>query len=92
MRGEPARFDRAKADVIMELLRRQLLSRRWIQHSARVLFVIGQARAEERAQLFDAIFELDRGEIAKRVKAGQMSQAALAAHDYVLDVFEGGKA
>jgi malate synthase len=86
-RGEPGRFDRSKAPVIMELLKRQLLSARYIQHSARVLFVIGQAAAKERGALLEAIFDLPREEIVKRVKGGAMAAAALAAHDYVLDVF-----
>jgi malate synthase len=87
--GGAARFDRSKAPVIMELLRRQLLSSRWVQHSARVLFVVAQASPEERSQILDAIFELPREEIVKRVRAGTMGQSALAAHDYALDVFEG---
>jgi malate synthase len=88
--GGAARFDRSKAPVIMELLRRQLLSSRWVQHSARVLFVVAQAASpEERSQILDAIFELPREEIVKRVRAGTMGQSALAAHDYALDVFEG---
>ncbi|HEY6001941.1 MAG TPA: malate synthase [Anaeromyxobacter sp.] len=86
-RGEPARFDRSKAAVIMELLKRQLLSPRYVQHSARVLFVIGAAKPEEHAKLFDAIFDLSRDEIAKRVKSGAFPESALAAHDYVNDVF-----
>jgi malate synthase len=85
-RGEPARFDRSKASVIMELLRRQLLSPRYIQHSARVLFVIGQASAAERGPLLDAIFDLERPEIARRVAAGTLPASAPAAHDYVHDV------
>ncbi len=85
-RGEPARFDRSKADVIMEMLRRQLLSRRWVQHSARVLFVVAQAGPKDRAGILDAIFDLSRDDVVKRVKAGTLSEAALAAHDYVLDV------
>ncbi len=85
-RGDPARFDRSKADVIMELLRRQLLSRRYIQHSARVLFVVAQASAAERAGLLEAIFDLERDEIARRVQAGKLPKSALAAHDYVNDV------
>jgi len=88
-RGEPARFDRSKAPVIMELLRRQLLSTRWIQHSARALFVVGQATPAERAPILEAIFDLPRGEVAARVKAGKMPASALAAHDYCLDVFAG---
>jgi len=86
-RGDPGRFDRAKAPVIMELLKRQLLSPRYIQHSARVLFVVGQANPEERAQILDAIFDLSREEIVKRVQAGTIGKAALAAHDYVYDIF-----
>jgi len=86
-RGDPGRFDRSKAPVIMELLKRQLLSPRYIQHSARVLFVVGQANAHERAEILDAIFDLKRDEIVKRVAAGSLGKAALAAHDYVFDIF-----
>jgi malate synthase len=86
-RGDPGRFDRAKAPVIMELLKRQLLSHRYIQHSARVLFVVGQASAPERARILDAIFDLSREEIVGRVTAGTLSRVALAAHDYVYDIF-----
>jgi malate synthase len=85
-RGDPGRFDRAKAGVIMEILRRQLLSPRYIQHSARVLFVVGQATEAERAEILDAIFDLTRGEIAARVKAGTLGRVAEEAHDYVYDV------
>jgi malate synthase len=87
-RGEAGRFDRSKAPVIMDLLRRQLLSSRYIQHSARVLFVLGQANAAEREPLLSAIFDLDRAELVSRVGAGSLSPAVLAAHDYVHDVFE----
>jgi malate synthase len=86
-RGDPGRFDRAKAPTIMELLKRQLLSPRYIQHSARVLFVVGQANAQERVQIFEAIFDLSREEIVKRVQAGTLNQIALGAHDYVHDIF-----
>jgi malate synthase len=87
-RGDPGRFDRSKAPVIMELLRRQLLSQRYVQHSARVLFVVGQASREERGGILDAIFDLPREEVVRRVEAGALPRSALAAHDYVLDVFE----
>jgi malate synthase len=88
-RGDPGRFDRAKAPVIMELLKRQLLSPRYIQHSARVLFVVGQANAQERAQILGAVFDLSREELVKRIHAGTLNKIALAAHDYVCDVFPG---
>jgi malate synthase len=85
-RGDPGRFDRSKAGVIMELLKKQLLSPRYIQHSARVLFVVGPAAEHEREQLLEAIFDLTREELTKKVHNGSMPQAALAAHDYVFDI------
>ncbi len=86
-RGDPGRFDRAKAPVIMDLLKRQLLSPRYIQHSARVLFEVGQANPKERTQILDAVFDLPRAEVVRRVAAGKMSQHALWAHDYIFDIF-----
>ena len=91
-RGDPGRFDRSKAPVIMEILKRQLLSPHYIQHSARVLFVVAQANAPERAQLLEAIFGLSREEVVQRVQSGSLTSAALAAHDYVSDIFCGGNA
>jgi malate synthase len=88
-RGDPGRFDRAKAPIIMEILKRQLLSPRYIQHSARVLFTVGQANKQERAQILEAIFDLGREEIVKGVQAGTLNNISLAAHDYVYDVFVG---
>jgi malate synthase len=85
--GNPGRFDRAKAPVIMEILKRQLLSPRYIQHSARVLFVLAPANEQERAQLLEAIFTLSREEVVKQVKAGTLKRSALDAHDYVYDIF-----
>jgi malate synthase len=87
--GNPGRFDRAKAPVIMDILKRQLLAPRYIQHSARVLFVLGPANEEEREQLLDAIFSPSREEVVERVQAGTMNQSALDAHDYIYDIFPG---
>ncbi len=87
--GDPGRFDRSKAPVIMELLKRQLLSPKYIQHSARVLFVMAEAGEADRKRVLEAIFDLSREEIAQRVEAGTMSRADLAAHDYVYDIFAG---
>lgn len=90
-RGDPGRFDRSKAGVIMELLKRQLLSPRYIQHSARVLFVLGQANPKHRSQILDAIFDLSREEIIRRVQTGKLDSPALAAYDYVYDIFPKAK-
>ena len=88
-RGDPGRFDRSKAPIIMDLLKRQLLSPRYIQHSARVLFVVGQADQQQRAQILEAIFDLSREEIVNRVQAGTSTKIALNAHDYIYDIFPG---
>jgi len=88
-RGDPGRFDRTKAPIIMEILKRQLLSPRYIQHSARVLFVVGQANTQERAQILEELFDLSREDIITRVHAGALNKTALAAHDYVYDIFPG---
>ncbi len=90
-RGDPGRFDRSKAPLIMELLKRQLLSPKYIQHSARVLFLLAQANAEEGKQILTAVFDLSREEIVKRIEAGAMKPAALAVHDYVYDIFPASK-
>jgi len=74
----------------MQILKKQLLSPRYIQHSARVLFIVGQAGREEAARLLEAIFDLSRDEIVKRVQAGTLSNAALVTHDYVFDIFPQG--
>ena len=86
-RGDPGRFDRSKASLIMDILKRQLLSPRYIQHSARVLFAVAPADQKERVQILDSIFDLSREEIVERVQAGSIAQAALDAHDYVYDIF-----
>ncbi len=88
-RGDPGRFDRSKAPVIMDVLKRQLLSPHYLQHSARVLFVMAEANAKDGSQILDAIFDLSREETVKQVESGKLSKAALHAHDYVYDIFPG---
>jgi malate synthase len=85
-RGELGRFDRSKAAVIMELLKRQLLSPRYLQHSARVLFVLAQADKKKRAQVLEAIFDLSRESIVERVRAKTLNKSALTAHNYAYDI------
>src|ERR1051326_8159974 len=82
-RGDPGRFDRTKAPIITDILKRQLLSPRYIQHRMRWSIGMAQANAQERAQVLEAIFDLSRDEVAKRVQSGTMKKIALDAHDYV---------
>ena len=85
-RHEHSRFDTSKAPVIMDLLKRQLLSPQYIQHSARVLFEVGQANAKDREQILQSVFDISRDEIVKQVKAGKLGQTVLDVYDYVFDV------
>ncbi len=95
------RFDRSKAPIIMDVLRRQLLSPRWLQHSARVLFAVVEANDEEREQILRAIFAVDehgtalfrdeqgqpsRVKLEEAVASGALPRYALDAHDYVYDI------
>jgi len=52
-----------------------------------VLFVVPQADDEERRQLLEAIFGAWREDLVKQVQSGAVQPSALAAHDYVYDVF-----
>ena len=104
VRAVAPRFVRSKASVIMDLLRRQLLSSRYIQHSPRVLFVIADKDEEKRGHILDAIYFMDgkgkflyrddagrpsREKLLEAVESRKIPQYALEAHDYVYDVFEG---
>jgi len=77
---QASRYRRAfgKAVIRHPLLRRQLLSPRYIQHSARVLFVIGAAGDEERKQVLEAVFDLDRNQIR--------NERLLQSYDYIYDI------
>jgi malate synthase len=90
-RGDPGRFDRSKAPIIMGLLKRQLLSPRYIQHSARVLFIVGQANQHERSQILDAVFDLSREQIVAGMESGKLSKSVLDAYDYVHDLCPGAE-
>src|SRR5262249_35345477 len=90
-RVDPGRFDRSKAPIIMDILKRQLLSPRYLQHSARVLFVLAKANKQAGAQIPDALVDLSRAEVVRRVNAGSLSTADLHAHDYVYDAFAEGQ-
>jgi len=52
-----------------------------------VLFAVGQATKQVGEQILQALFDLSREEIARRVQAGTMGKQVLAAYDYVYDIF-----
>ena len=100
------RFDRSKATIIMDVLRRQLLSSLYLQHSPRVLFVIADRAPEPRAHLLNAIYFVDeagaplyrdsegrpsRAKLVAAVNEGTLPPFALEAHDYVYDLVPEGE-
>ena len=97
------RFDRAKAPIIMDILRRQLVCPKYIQHSARVLFVVADKNDVERRNILNAIYYVEangspifrdeaglpsRRMLVETVEAGRLPKYALEAHDYVYDEYE----
>ncbi|MEM4298539.1 MAG: malate synthase, partial [Nitrososphaerota archaeon] len=79
------RFDRSKAPIIMEVLRRQLTSLRYIQHSARLLFVMASMSADEGKSLLEAVFAPSRSGVVEKVKRGLLDKRHLELHDYIYD-------
>lgn len=101
IRGSAPRFDRTKALVIMDVLKRQFLSPLYVQHSPRVLFTIAERSDEENAKILDAVYYVDeRGKsilrdsagnpsrdiLEKAVQEGKIPAYALKVHDYVYDI------
>jgi malate synthase len=97
------RFDRSKAPIIMDLLKRQIFCPLYIQHSPRVLFVISDKDEGKRSKILDAIYYMDvegvplfrneagepsRAKLVEAVRNGNLPSYALEAHDYVHDIFE----
>ncbi len=95
------RFDRNKAPVIMDVLKRQLLSPLYIQHSARILFAIAGRNDMERNNILNTVFYMDsdlkplyrdssnkqsRDKIVMSVKNKEIDKNILNIHDYIYDI------
>ena len=71
----------------MEILERQLFHPRWIMYGSRVLDSVKEESEANRKQILDAVFSDSRDAVAGSVKKGDWTPAALAACDFVYDVF-----
>jgi len=85
VRNNAPRFDRSKAPIIMEVLKKQLTSPRYIQHSARLLFVIAEADENGRKQILEAVFSSSRDEVVSKIKENKLDEVMLDIHDYIYD-------
>ncbi|MBI2822796.1 MAG: hypothetical protein HYX74_11295 [Acidobacteria bacterium] len=85
-RGIASRFDRRKAPLVMELLRRQILHPQWITYGARVLLSLVESGPAEQDQILEAVFSPSAEAVAQKVQSGQLPSAALHCYKYVYDM------
>ncbi|HLI46320.1 MAG TPA: malate synthase, partial [Geobacterales bacterium] len=79
------RFDRSKADVIMDVLYKLLLSKSYLQHNSRFLFAIASTEPTKQRLLLDVILNYSREEVLKKVERGELETEILQIYDYVYD-------
>jgi SOS response regulatory protein OraA/RecX len=96
------KYEDTDAELVLQILKRQVVDdadgtlvpqKRWIKYGSRVLLSLIEQSAADREAILDAIFTRTREELVKNVaQAGagtrDTARRALAAHDYVYDVFE----
>jgi hypothetical protein len=96
------KYEDTDAELVLQILKRQVVDdtdgklvpqKRWIKYGSRVLLSLVEQSPADREVILDAIFTRTREELVKSVAqagAGSRDTArrALAAHDYVYDVFE----
>jgi len=93
--GTAAKFDRSKADLVMDILEKQLLHTRWITYGSRVLLSIVQADETKeltREETVASVFVNSREELLEKIARKQLPLEALTVHDYVYDVYPQVKA
>jgi len=96
------KYEDTDAELVLQILKRQVVDdtggtlvpqKRWIKYGSRVLLSLIEQTPADREAILDAIFSRTREELVKNVaQAGgasrDVARRALAAHDYVYDVFE----
>lgn len=96
------KYEDTDAELVLQILKRQVVDdaggtlvpqKRWIKYGSRVLLSLIEQTPADREVILDAIFSRTREELVKNVaQAGgasrDVARRALAAHDYVYDVFE----
>ena len=86
--GLVSRFDRSKAPLVMDVLRRQLLHPQWIMYGSRVLLSIIGSDKESLGHILTAAFSSSREDVVGKVQAGELPADVLVAFDYVYDTSE----
>jgi len=96
------KYEDTDAELVLQILKRQVVDddggtlvpqKRWIKYGSRVLLSLIEQSAPDRDAILNAIFSQSRDELVKHVAQAEgakrdVARRALAAHDYVYDVFE----
>jgi malate synthase len=96
------KYEDTDAELVLQILKRQIVDagpggkavpqKRWIKYGSRVLLSLVEQSAENRRAILDGVFA-DRVDLMRAVESAASSpereraRKALAAHDYVYDVF-----
>jgi malate synthase len=97
------RYEDTDAELVLEVLRRHVIhvlpdgtlipQPRWVKYGSRVLLSLIERPPHDREVILDAVFAKSREELVAAVRTGGsadrgLAERALAAHDYVFDIFE----
>ena len=96
------KYEDTDAELVLQILTRQVVDdaggrlvpqKRWIKYGSRVLLSLIEQTPADREAILDAIFSRTREELVRTAAQAEganrdRARRALAAHDYVFDVFE----
>ena len=96
------KYEDTDAELVLQIIKRQVVDetsgtlqpqKRWIKYGSRVLLSLIEQSPADREAILDAIFIRTREELVKNVTQADgasrdRARRALAAHDYVYDVYE----
>ena len=96
------KYEDTDAELVLQIIKRQVVDetsgtlqpqKRWIKYGSRVLLSLIEQSPADREAILDAIFVRTREELVRNVTQADgasrdRARRALAAHDYVYDVFE----
>ena len=96
------KYEDTDAELVLQILKRQVVDdtggtlvpqKRWIKYGSRVLLSLIEQTPADREAILDAIFSRTREQLVTNVTQASgasrdVARRALAAHDYVYDVFE----
>jgi len=80
------RFDRSKAPIAMEFLKKLITCPRYPQHNARLLFAVSEMRPDEAVNAINAVLGMDLVSAVSMVEEGKFDRRLLELYRYVYDL------